>query len=264
VSAAGAPRSPSAAFRVTYDAALVEESVLLAERRLPAADAGAFRAERNRIYGAEDPDEREARFEELHGRVFLRLGLDRPLHEALAGRPDLLLRASGCRVLPAARRDEEMADLCAALDGRPGSTPTMVVRLRPQSLLDPEPLRSWLRRELLHVADMLDPEFGYRRELPDVETDPALLSLLRERYRVVWDTTVDGRLCRQGGLDSRARAVRRAEFGRCFPTLGTGTEKAFASWFDEPRPRHTAIVAFIQGPRRPTAHEPGGRLPTGE
>lgn len=240
----------AAAFNVAYDAVLVEESVLLAERRLSVADAGTFRAERDRIYDTDDPDEREARFEELHGRLFLQLGLDRPLHEVLADRPELLLRSRACRVMPAVCRSEEAADLRAQVDA-PGGTPTIVIRLRPQSLLDQERLRTLLRRELLHVADMLDPTFGYVPELPGLETDPALVNLLRERYRVVWDATVDGRLCRDGLLETRARAARLAEFRTTFPMLRDRADITFGSWFDEPRPSHAAIVAFIQEPLGP-------------
>jgi hypothetical protein len=244
----------------------VEESVLLAERRLSAAEAATFRSERDRIYDVDDPDEREARFEELHGRTFLQLGLDRPLHEVLADRSDLLLGTRGCRVLPAVSREEETADLRAETGAPAEGIPTIVVRLRPQSLLDQEALRTLLRRELLHVTDMLDPAFGYIRELPSVETDPAVLNLLRERYRIVWDATIDGRLCREGLLGVRARAARLAEFARAFPMLSDCAETAFAPWFDGPRPSHAAIVAFIQEPRGPgTADDarcPLCRLPT--
>ena len=255
-----------AEFRVSYHAALVEESVLLAERRLSPADAAAFRGERNRIYAGDDPDEKDARFEELHGRFFLRLGLDRPLHEALAERPELLARARGCRVLPAVSRRQEMADVRKEVGAGAQAAPTIVVTLRPQSLVDPDALLTLLRRELLHVADMLDPAFGYVRELPGLEEDPALVNLLRERYRVVWDAVVDGRLCRTGLLGARARAARRAEFARAFPMLAERADAAFASWFEEPRPAHAAIVAFIQEPLGPgTADErrcPLCRLPT--
>jgi hypothetical protein len=256
----------SAAFHVTYDAGLVEASVLLAERRLSTADAATFRAERDRIYDADEPDEREARFEELHGRFFLQLGLDRPLHEALAYRPEFLLRTRGCRVLPAFSRQEETADLRAEVDVPAERTPTIVVRLRPQALLDHEALRTLLHRELLHVADMLDPAFGYIRELPSVETDPAAVNLLLERYRVVWDATIDGRLYREGRLGTWARAARLAEFRGTFPMLKERAETSFAPWFDGPRPSHAAIVAFIQEPLGPgTADEarcPLCRLPT--
>jgi hypothetical protein len=237
----------------------VEESVLLAERLLPAARAVAFRSERDRIYEVGDPDEREARFEELHGRFFVQLGLDRPLHEALAERPELLRRTRACRVLPALSRQQETADVRVEVDAGAGATPTIVLRLRPPSLLDAEPLRTLLRRELLHVADMLDPAYGYRPELPWVDEDPAVLNLLRERYRVVWDLSVDGRLCRSGRLGPRARATRFAEFVRTFPMLGKDVEAAFARWFDRPRPTHAAIVAFVRQPLGPedTQREPG-------
>ena len=239
----------SPAFRIAYDAVLVEESVLLAERRLSPAEAGSFRAERDRLYSVEDPDEREARFEELHGRFFLQLGFDRPLHEVLAERPELLLRSRGCRILPAVSRQDEMADVRAEIGAPAEAAPSIVIRLRPQSLLDPETLRTLLRRELLHVADMLDPAFGYRKELPGIDTDPAMVNLLRERYRVLWDASIDGRLCREGLLDLRARALRLFEFARAFPMLSDRAETAFAPWFDGPRPTHAAIVAFIQEPR---------------
>ena len=258
--------TPSPAFRIAYDAVLVEESVLLAERGLSAAEAAAFRAERDRLYDVSDPDEREARFEELHGRFFLQLGFDRPLHEVLAERPELMLRTRGCRILPAVSRQDEMADVRGEVGAPAEAAPSIVIRLRPQSLLDPETLRTLLRRELLHVADMLDPAFGYRKELPGIDTDPAMVNLLRERYRVLWDASIDGRLCRDGLLDVRARAARLFEFGRAFPMLSDSTETAFAPWFDGPRPTHAAIVAFIQEPRGPgTADEgrcPLCRLPT--
>jgi len=256
----------SAEFRITYDAVLVEESVLLAERGLSAAETATFRAERDRIYDVDDPDEREVRFEELHGRFFVQLGLDRPLHEALADHPELLLRTRGCRVLPAVSRQEEAADVRGEIGAPVDAAPTIVVRLRPQSLLDPEALRALLRRELLHVADMLDPAFGYRKELPSVDTDPAVVNLLRERYRVLWDATIDGRLCRAGLLGKRARAARLSEFARAFPMLGESAETAFAPWFDRPRPTHAAMVAFIQEPLGPgtddAARCPLCRLPT--
>lgn len=259
------PARPSE-FHVTYDAALVEESVLLAEGRLSATQASIFRATRDRIYDVDDLDEREARFEDLHGRFFLQLGLDRPLHRVLAERPELLLRARGCRVLPAAARREEMADVRSGVGTSAQAAPTILIRLRPKSLLDADALSTLLRRELLHVADMLDPAFGYVRELPGGEGDPAALNLLRDRYRVAWDATVDGRLCREGHLGTGTRAARLAEFRSAFPMLMEGVEKTFATWFDGPRPSHAAIVAFIEEPLGPgTADEarcPLCRLPT--
>ena len=184
----------------------------------------------------------------------------------LAERPKLLLRTRGCRILRAVSRQEEMADVRAEVGAAAEAAPTIVVRLRPQSLLDQEALRTLLRRELLHVGDMLDPAFGYIRALPGVEEDPAMVNLLRERYRVLWDASIDGRLCREGLLGVRARAARLSEFARAFPMLSDSAETAFAPWFDGPRPTHAAVVGFIYEPLGPgTADEgrcPLCRLPT--
>ena len=237
---------------ITYDARLVEETVLLAERGLSTGERTRFRSERDRIYEAEDSDEREARFDELHSRFFIQLGLDRPLHASLSAHPDILRRVAGCHVRRAVAQRDEGADLRDDLspatppDRR---APVLVLRLRPQSLLVPDRLIRFLRRELQHVADMLDPAFGYQRELAAEEADPAVVSLLRERYRVVWDTTVEGRLARRQGPDPPALLARRAEFLRAFPALGGDAEAVFEVWFNAPRPTHPAILRFVRASR---------------
>ena len=141
-----------------------------------------------------------------------------------------------------------MADVRSEVSAA-GEAPTIILYLRPQSFLEADSLRALLDRELLHVADMLDPTFGYAKELPVRSEDPAYANLLRERYRVVWDRTIDGRLSRSGRGSARVRAARGAEFARTFPIIGYGKEEAFEAWFDQPRPSHAAIVAFIESPR---------------
>lgn len=235
--------------QISYDAGLVEAAVLLAERGQPPAARARFRAERDRIYECGDGDEKDARFEELHGRFFIQIGLDRPLHAALAENPDILRRVGSCHALRAIARRDEGADLRDDLapDARPGRRlPVLVLRLRPESLLNPERLVPFLRRELQHVADMLDPAFGYERELPADDTDPARANLLRERYRVVWEATVEGRLAARHGLEPQARAIRRSAFVGAFPALGDDAEQAFERWLREPSPTHGAILEFIR------------------
>ena len=123
------PIVPSS-YKVMYDASLVEEAVLRAEPRLPGPRRSVFRGERDRLYDVADPDEREARFEELHGRWFIQLGLDRPLHRTLAEQPMLLQRSRCCRVLRAVSGKDEMADVMVEA-GTEAET-TLVVRLRPE------------------------------------------------------------------------------------------------------------------------------------
>ena len=242
------PSSP--AYRVTYDATLVEEAVLLAERHLRAADAATFRAERNLVYDVHDPDEREARFEALHGRWFIQLGLDRPLHEVLGEFPELLQRTRACRVLPAVCQRDEMADVRAEV-GAPvaASLPTIVARLRPQRLLDQEAARDAAPQRApargRHARPGLRLPAGAAQRGPGPgRPEPASRALPRpvgrhhRRAPSSW-----------GPPGAKARAARLAEFARAFPMLSEGTETAFAPWFDGPRPSHAAMVAFIQEPR---------------
>lgn len=243
-------------FRVTYDASLVEEAVLRTEAAMAGAERAAFRRERDRLYEVPEPDEREARFGELHGRWFSRLGLDRPLHSALAEAPDLVRRTRGCLVARAASTKEEAADLVGDSGPAP-ALPTLLVRLRPESLLEAGGLVPFLRHELAHVADMLEPAFGYERSLPASDGGPSYELLLRDRYRAVWCTTIEGRLFRRGLAGARGSRLR--EFARAFPMLGEGTEQVFARWFDEPHPTHPAIVDFVLNP--PEGGAGAGRCP---
>jgi hypothetical protein len=238
-------RSASGAFAVTYDAALVEEAVLLAEPTAGAAQRARFRWERDRLYEVRDVADREARFEELHGRWFVALGLDRSLHEALAEKPLLLRRTRACRVARTVR--DELADLAPA-DPDGAGPPAILVRLRPESFLDPARLLTLLRHELEHVSDMVDPGFGYERELPGAGAGPAHDALVRERYRAAWDASIDGRLFRRGALGPSERETRRRDFARAFPVLGDALEAQFRRWFDDAAPTHRAILAFALSP----------------
>jgi hypothetical protein len=97
---------------------------------------------------------------------------------------------------------------------------------------------------------MLDPHFGYRSALPSGVPDPARDHLLRERYRVVWDVTVDGRLTRRCWAHAEMRAARLREFAQAFPDLGGRMEQEFVRWFDAPRVTHDEIVGFVMAAAR--------------
>lgn len=250
---------------IRYDAALVEEAVFRVVRALPPERQGTFYRDRNAAYEAQDAGEREKRFQAVHAEWFRRLGLHAPLSSALAERADRLGAVEACLVTAAASRGGEMADLLdvraspapghrCAVD-RPAraeaATPgrVLVLRVRPESLADADRLGRFLRHELTHVTDMLDPAFGYERALPAAAGGAAFENILRDRYRVVWDTTIDGRLSHAGTIGPEARETRRREFVAAFSMLGARAEREFARWFDDPAPTHQAIVAFILSPR---------------
>ena len=235
---------------IVYAPDLVEETVLLAEGTLDPADAQAFRRERDGLYDQVDPDKREADFRAFHMRWFARLGLHRVIEDIVAPRADILNRVAGCRVSRALIRRDEGADL---LDPSPATArvdvrPTLALRLRPPALLEPATLGTFLAHELMHVTDMLDPAFDYERALPPSDDGPSSDNILRDRYRVLWDVTIDGRLARHGHADARTRETRRQEFAATFAMLGDKGPRLFDDWFDRVEPTHRALVAFAQEP----------------
>ena len=244
----------------TYAPDLVEETVLLAERTVQGDALRGFRRERNAVYDIADPERRDAAFREAHFRWFVRLGLHRPVEEAIEERAELAGRVAQVRVLRALRRQEEGADLFdrALPDAAGRRQPLMALRLRPSLLLDAEALGALLRHELMHVADMLDPGFGYERRLPPSDDGPSADNIVRDRYRVLWDVTIDGRLARAGLAHPDARAARRREFAATFSMLGDRADQMFNEWFDRVVPTHQAVAAFAITPPGPIGAERGG------
>ena len=226
---------------------LVEEAVLLAERTMSTTERQTFRRERNPLYEIADGDLREERFRVFHARWFARLGLHRPIEEAVAGAAGLSARVAEGRVLRAVTRQDEGADLVDQVSGS-AIVRVLVIRLRPAALLEPAAVRAMLGHELLHVHDMLDPAFRYERSLR-VDAGPLTETVLRDRYRVLWDATIDGRLTRAGAVGDVVRSARWREFEAVFPMLGGGARAAFDAWFDRDRPTHDDLLAFA---RRPT------------
>ena len=89
---------------------------------------------------------------------------------------------------------------------------TVVIHICPESLVDPDRLVDLMRRELLHICDMLDTRFDYDRAAFDGLA--GLATVIHDRYRVLWDIFVEGRLIRQdkltqAGLPQLRRAFRR-------------------------------------------------------
>ena len=253
---------------IFYSPDLVEEAVLLAERTLPASGARTFRRERDRLYDIPDADRREADFRALHLRWFARLGLHQVIEQTLAAasRAWILDHVTGCRVSRAITERDEGADLVdpsLAIVRSGAIKPSLVLRLRPAALLEPEALRMWLAHELTHVTDMLDPAFAYQRTLPPSDDGPSGDNILRDRYRVLWDTTIDGRLARSGMADPRAREVRRRAFAATFAMLGGEGPRLFDDWFDRIEPTHPALVAFAREPNGHGSPNPAdsGRCP---
>jgi hypothetical protein len=229
-----------------YDPRLLEEAVFLAERA--GHNAPGLRRERDRIYETVD-DERERRFADLYRSWFNRLELGKVIERAVQEQPAIASLPGSCFVVYAARAKEEGAELFVDSEGAGESRRTLRILVRPASLLNGESLLTFLRHELLHIADMLDPHFAYEPDLPASESGPTYDALLRSRYKVLWDTAINGRMVNRGWLPPSARGEQLAEFTVTFPMLEQATEPIFDAFFSIERHSHRQFVAFAQDPR---------------
>jgi hypothetical protein len=245
-----------------WEPRLVEEAVLAA---LPGRrEATDFRRERDRLYEIRDPEARETAFRDLHGTWFERLDLGRPLLRAVEEQASIAAATCVCRVASARSRKEEGAELFVgpvAAGESPRARRWVVIRLRPEAFGAPDHLLRFLRHELFHIADMLDPRFAYEPGLPPAPAGPAHEALQRERYRVLWDAAIDGRLARLGRAPASVRADRLEEFRRTFPMLDPHTDEAFRRFFDGHGHTHALFVAVATGPDGLADHGMSGPRP---
>ncbi len=221
---------------------LVEQSVWEALRG--SAEAGLYHRQRERLYRPEDLEERDSAFADLHASWFRRLELGAPIRQAVAEQHEMLASVDRIVVGPAVGPGKP----CAELYVNAADTRSVVVGIDPRVLIDRDQALSYLRREFMHIADMLDPAFEYEPRLPPQPAGPTHDQLLLDRYRTVWECSIDGRLLRLGRVPATVRERQRQSFMRAFPGLGSVAEESFARIFDDPRPSHRSIVAMASDP----------------
>ncbi len=247
---------------IIFEPTLVEEVVLRTIGGHP--DQRNFRRERNRLYLIADWDVREQTFQKFHTSWFERLGFGHPIHVALRELPILAHTCTRCVVASAATRHDEGADLLVTTNIAGADERTVLIRVRPPTFDDAEEFLALLRTELLHVADMVDPAFGYEPKLPSTDGGPTCERLLRDRYRSLWNVSVAGRLVRRAVAPAGARESAQLAFAAAFPMLGAATDTAFARFFDGFALTHAELLAFATAPRLQQAggaFPPGGRCP---
>jgi hypothetical protein len=235
--------------RIQIDRDLVEEAVHAAMIAHP--DVRAFHRDRERCYESRAED-RDARFAECFQSWFDRLGLSRSIDAAFSERRAIVEQVAQARVSATRRRKDQgvelfvappQAELCER-DRR-----LLHARVLASTLADPDAALVMLRPELLHVADMLDPEFGYRPELPVAESGPTQDRMLLDRYSALWSASVVGRLIAAGLLGSQARERSAARLAAAFPMHAEQLEEVFGFLLEGARPPHDDLVAIALDPR---------------
>jgi hypothetical protein len=234
---------------IHYDPRLIEEAVFQAQR--DSYVARDLDEARSRIYEVADPDERESQFSALNRLWFDRLGLARIVETAVGEQAIVAKTICRCFVLRATHRTEEGAELFVAPGNEPNGAAQRTVRLllRPEALFEGEAVVAFLRHEFFHIADMLDPAFAYQPALPKADGGPTYDTLIINRYRVLWDITINGRMALRGWLKDSGRAQELNNFRQAFPMLGEQAENCFRRFFDAEQPRHADLAAFALDPR---------------
>ncbi len=225
-----------ASVEIQFDPALVEEAVFLELKRREASGdrrlAEAFHAQRSSLYGVTGAaDEREARFRQLAERCFYELGFSELVTKRFEEFPLVAAQVQMATVQRVWSRKEERVELYVrpVPHGRVSleASTTLLLGLQAARYLNRDELVAFLRHELMHICDMLDPSFAYEPHPEfggECETED---DLTRERFRLLWNVWVAGRMRRNEWPIPDAERSRR------------GPDQAFASW--EPKRREAVL-----------------------
>jgi hypothetical protein len=160
-----------------------------------------------------DPAERMAKFESVYRRLFARWGYEGLLAGALDEFPLVTQSIESIWLKHAERGETAGADLGGA------NLRQLGILLPAPLCLEPDALRLFLRRELAAVEDTLDPEFGYSPGALLPELPGAMENLARDRLRMLWGVSVDGRLARRYRQHAQLREERLAEARAAYRSL---------------------------------------------
>lgn len=241
-----------------YDDDFIEAAVFLCAsgRRpgVPSLQIARFNREREKLYTILDPDERNTAFFKLHLEWFREWNLEKLLADLIDKFPAVRAAVKLVAFRKARGRNEEGAELYVS----PEHGRTAVVALCVERLSRDGELLPFLRHEFVHVNDMVDPAFGYLPELHLPGQNAAQQRIMRERYSLLWDITIDGRLTNAHRATVGNREQHRAAFDRAFGFWPEPKrDKVFSRFWNGAKPRHQDLLAIASDPREvKSSHEP--------
>lgn len=236
--------------QLRYDEDFIEAAVFLSasgrRKGVPALQIARFHREREKLYGILDPDARNAAFFKLHLEWFREWGLEDALTAVLQAFPVVRQQLTALAVRKATGKNDEGAELYVNAQGQR----TGMLALRLERLVNEAALREYLRHEFTHLHDMLDPAFGYTPDLDLPGLNQAQRRLARERYRLLWDITIDGRLTAAGHTPMQTREQHAAAFATGY-TFWDEAKRAstFSGLWQNAAPTHALFLGLIADPR---------------
>ena len=225
---------------IKYDHQLVDDIVC---KGLAAQEASGdytlykeYHDKRDAIYEM-DEERRPRRFRELDEEFFNRLGYDTFLSEVFDEYPDIEEKIKEVHVRRATTRQNEGSNVV-------DEGTKVIIRLYPELFIEgSSEIRTVIRHELMHVSDMMNSKFEYNVD-EDFGRSPMEERIIRDRYRLFWDISVDGRLINSGRETTASKEERKKEFDSFFSKIPEETrdlifEKLWNS--EEPLPHNKMV-----------------------
>jgi len=241
---------------IQYDADLVETVAFLEARRLESGrqrlltyryDSG-----RAKLYDIDDPDEQTAAFFQYHIKWFRNFGFEDRILNLLKEFPRISKQTATLLLRRSVSKKDEGAELFVRQDAQ-----NVVVALRAEMFIDDPRFDQFLRHEFCHISDMYDETFSYEPDLSLPGAPPVELNLLRDRYRVLWDITISGRL---GHEIEKPKAF--AELNKAFSYLPEQRrQEIFDLLWSGARPSHPELVELARAERIQARNIAGASCP---
>lgn len=264
VSAPSLLRSLTVSMELLFEEDLVEAVVLLCASGKRAGisplQIRRFHRARDGVYAIGDPDERNAEFFKVHSDWFREWGFDKLLADALAVFPLFNTELQVVAFRTSRGKHDEGAELFVDQQ----FSRRAVIAVHAERFATPRGLASFLNHELTHVHDMVDPGFGYSPFILLGGISTVEERLIRTRYRLLWDITIDGRLVNAGRESENGRDAREREMIEAFSLWSDEKRQAvFQSLWGTRSPRHVDLFALASEPQadRRTGTLPGTACP---
>jgi hypothetical protein len=200
---------------IRFEPYFIEEAVFLRIKQIEALgqkeSAHSFHQGRTRIYETVEKEGQPKAFQDLNATFFSDLCLDKNFQDIFQEYP--LLQSSGMDVYVKStfQKRQERSELFVD-----GSARTLILSLRVLQTLDLGLLAPFLRHELMHISDMVDPDFQYDPNPVMGGTGQVEEELIRDRFRVLWNLYVSARLVGRGHAPLIPFNNLRGEFERSF------------------------------------------------
>lgn len=232
-----------------YSPTLIEEAVMrfISDRE----EEIVFRDERNALYHIEDSERRETAFQDFHLSWFAKLALETPLLESICSYPHIISKVDRVAIVQAPSKKKEGAELFrrnSKLYSNDEKNTSILITLTPEQFCESAKLLDYLRHELQHIEDMLNPDFGYKINSSNPKVSSLIDSLFLQRYSVLWDLTVDGRLSNKEWQTSLSKEKHFEKFQQTFQLPFGESSRLFDYFFDNPNPTHEKLEDFAVDP----------------